>query len=784
MVQKLWSSFILLLLFYNSLAQSSNLTTPEREMLSFADIVDESEVYNNKIISASRSFKNEEELPLTIYVIEREEIQKNGYTTLVDALKSLPGIRVSQPGSGEDGETFLMRGFIGNFYTKILVNNIPVQPSVLAGFPIAAQLPIRQAERIEVIYGPSAAVYGADAASGVINIITHQSDMTAFADADIVLGEYGYQYLNFTAGGKAGRNKNILHYTLYGSSSSRNDLNIWHNNPDLKTPFSFIKNNLGYFDFGDGQIDPMDITDAVLSSYNTSADSIMYYNGVPNYEGSISNPAINALPQSSRMIGVELNFRGLKLGYNDMYRQDHSSLGRSVGVFLFNNSANFWGENIKRLTLSFDKKFGQIGTTTNLSYLRYRLNNNSSLAPGYGNDPLVYQYSASDDLFAEQLLTYSPSEKLELLAGASFQFSGNLPKTNDLISPFDTDEYEAFSQERLMEPHPDLGYFGYNPLRYSNTAVFLQAYYNSRKFTFMGGLRHDYNSLYGNSTNPRFAALYKINNITSIRFSMGTAFRTPTTSLAYQSVAYYNDDPVIDTPGYFYAIVPNPDLKPEIFESYEIGIIKQFNKNIRLDISGYFNQIENLISTVFTEFDQETFASSIVTEVRQNVNSGDATSNIFAVQSNLTLTDIIAPIGLTAEINAQFSSGNEILPYDSSRISEFRLMPRWMGQFNLQLQPVRNLYLRFESVYMGSWLRRYIPEKQAYNDPYFRTPGYFTLDAIGRYQLSDQVSMMVKVINLFNREYAGIDATGTDIDMPYNPQLMRNIQFGINFSFN
>ena len=784
MPRRYWSLVVLFLNAQYLLAQPVNLSTPKREMLSLADIADKMEENNNQIISASRSFKNEEELPLTIYVIEREEIQRNGYTTLVDALKSLPGIRVSQPGAGEDGETFLMRGFIGNFYTKILVNNVPVQPSVLAGFPIAAQLPIRQAERIEVIYGPSAAVYGADAASGVINIITHQSDKTAFADADIVLGEFGYQYLNFTAGGKAGRNKNILHYTIYGSSSSRNDLNIWHDNPDLYNPLAFVKNNNGVINLGDGEIDPMDITDALLASYNTSADSVMYFNGLPHYEGSISNPIINALPQSSRMIGVELNFRGLKVGYNDMYRQDHSSLGRSNGIFLYNDPANFWGENIKRLTVSFDKRFGNIGTTTNLSYLRYRLNNNSSLATGYGAHPQVYQYAASDDIFAEQLLTYSPVDKLELLAGASFQLSGNLPKTNDLLSPFEPDDYEAFSLEKKMAPDPDLGYFGFNPLRYSNTAAFLQAYYNSPKFTFMGGLRYDYNSLYGNSTNPRFAALYKVNNITSIRFSMGTAFRAPTSSLAYQSVAYFNDDPFSVNSGLLYAIVPNPDLKPEIFESYEIGIIKQFNKNIRLDISAYFNQIENMISTVFNDLDQKKFPNSIDTEVRQNVNSEDATSNIYAVQSNLTLTDIIAAIGLSAEINAQFASGNEILPYDSSKISEFRLMPRWMGQVNLQLEPINNLYLRLESVFMGSWLRRFIPEKDAYQDPYFRTPGYFTLDAIGRYRLSDQLSMMLKIINVFNREYAGIDATGTDIDMPYNPQLMRNLQFGINFSFN
>jgi len=118
------------------------------------------------VVSASRSNKNPDELPITIYTVTRSEIIRNQYNSLSDVLKRLPGIRVSQPGSGELGEVFQLRGLIGNMYTKILVNGMPVKPSVVVGMPLMSQLPVRQAERIEVIYGPSAAVYGADALSG------------------------------------------------------------------------------------------------------------------------------------------------------------------------------------------------------------------------------------------------------------------------------------------------------------------------------------------------------------------------------------------------------------------------------------------------------------------------------------------------------------------------------------------------------------------------------------------------------------------------------------------
>jgi len=103
---------------------------------------------NNKVSGASRSLKNIQDLPFSIYVIEGEEIRRHGHITLADALKMLPGIRVSQPGSALEGETFMMRGLLGNAYAKILVNGIPIKPYVVSGMPIGAQLPIQQEQML------------------------------------------------------------------------------------------------------------------------------------------------------------------------------------------------------------------------------------------------------------------------------------------------------------------------------------------------------------------------------------------------------------------------------------------------------------------------------------------------------------------------------------------------------------------------------------------------------------------------------------------------------------
>ena len=85
-----------------------------------------------KMVSGNRFPIAAADLPFSTYVITAEEIRDNGYETLVDALKMAPGIRVSQPGSAIEGETFLMRGLLGNTYAKILIDDVPIKPSFLA----------------------------------------------------------------------------------------------------------------------------------------------------------------------------------------------------------------------------------------------------------------------------------------------------------------------------------------------------------------------------------------------------------------------------------------------------------------------------------------------------------------------------------------------------------------------------------------------------------------------------------------------------------------------------
>ncbi len=172
----------IVLLHSAAYSQDSTLTI---KRFGFDDLNSEEFEKYKKKSSTNRLAENPDDLTQEVIIIDGDDIRKFGYSTLVDVLKTIPGFRTSQPGNAIEGETFLMRGLEGNDYTKILINGIPIKPEATKSMPIAAQLPIRHAEYIEIVQGPSSATYGSDAMAGVINIVFPNIDRPVFAWADV-----------------------------------------------------------------------------------------------------------------------------------------------------------------------------------------------------------------------------------------------------------------------------------------------------------------------------------------------------------------------------------------------------------------------------------------------------------------------------------------------------------------------------------------------------------------------------------------------------------------------
>jgi hemoglobin/transferrin/lactoferrin receptor protein len=703
------------------------------------------------ITSVSRSRIDVNSLPVTVYIVTREEILSNGFTTLTDALKSVPEIKVSQPGNGIQGETFLIRGLNGNYYTKILLNGMPLQPTATSGMPIASQLPIRQAERIEIILGPSSAVYGSDAVAGVINIVTHSSEKPVYVQSDIAVGSQGQEYLNLLIGGKLGKGKNVFSYSIFGAYRSRQDMNVKY---DIE-----------------GNYNP--------SLYDSSGAYVQH----PFYRGDSLRPEFGNLPNQSRMLGFDVSFRGLKMSVLNSYRRDHSSIGQSPDIYTFYDPSVYWGEQINQYTLRYEKEWRKIGLSTYLSYLMYRLDNQSSfgLTIDGGVNGRGYKYAASDDIRLEQVITYRTGRIFDLTGGAEFQYSGNLPKTNDLASPFDESLYKPFSTEKNLN-HPILGNFGYNPFSFWNLAGYLQLYFKLKRLNILVSGRLDYHSIYDLQSSPRIAMSYRIRNNMSLRLSAGSAFRAPSSFYTYSSLAFESEPGKI-----FYDVVPNPGLKEENLLAAEAGYKWEIRKQSFLEAIVFYHRLNNQITRSFIFVEPETYPDAENGPLfSAYVNDEQSEAELIGLQINTRIEDVVKPIGLDIELMVSLSQGREVLPSGLGTLENYRQWPQYMGQVNITLQPLNGLYLFLRNTISGKTYRKFLPlpidvlESIGYP---VTIPGYYTLDILARYNIGEYLQVFLRVNNVLGAEYGGIDAYGSSRDLLYNPQYGRYYNMGLTFTF-
>lgn len=796
-----------------SFAQGDSLVL--QDILNYKNLAEIEDIGVQKVVSASRSSKSISDLPVTIYVVTREEIIANNYVTLTDVLKNVPGMIVSQPGGAELGETFQMRGMLGNNYTKILVNNMPIKSSVLEGLPIGAQLPVRQAERIEIIYGPASALYGADATVGVINIITKKPTSGTFATADINLSG---NFMNFSVGGKAGKNNNILEFSIFGGLKQIEHIDVFQDE-DLYRPLSYLDQTYPAIEI-DGQ-------SYLFSELSQEQIELLGLSNIfyDNFEGTADSIPIGEIPHKSYYTGFELKYKNFNLSIHNMYRKDHSSLGRTPFLFKYNNSQNYIANNTSAITIGYNKQFKKIYNTTNITFLNSYLDNNSNFGTSYiPNGEKMYIFNNSNDIFIEELITYN-HKALEIVGGFKTQFSFDIPTTNYLKDPYDGFTFDDFGDiSTQISISQDYESFGKNPYAFFETGVFLQTYFNFEKLIIMGGIRADYNSLfeereffvefsedsifvdtmalplpngvdstkifenisYASSLSPRIAVLYKINNYTSIRASYGKAFKPPAGNQIFSSIAYPE---VIGTDtGYLYAFVPNITLKPEYFSSFEIGVRHQFfNKKIQLDASYYYNKTENVITAKYVNPKMLGFEGAINNHsnpARIYANRADAFSSQHGVSFFALFNNLHQKTNLHVQISGTFVIKAKELLSNGDEIDYLRGSPRYFGKIKTGLNITEKIYVNILNYWASRSYRQFLPKADYYLNDYNKINGYFTTDIYTGFRAHQNLNIYLKITNFGNKQYAGIDATGTDVDLRYNPQLGSRWTLGLTFILN
>ncbi len=157
-----------------------------------------------------------------IYVLTQDDIQRSGAVNIMEALRLVPGVLVSK--INQNSYTISIRGFNRRFGSdKLLVlmdGRTIYNPSIAGVFWISQDTVLEDIDRIEVIRGPGAALWGSNAVAGVINIITKDTKETngVLASGGIGTEERGFTTLRY--GEKVDA---ALDYKIYGKFRNRDD---------------------------------------------------------------------------------------------------------------------------------------------------------------------------------------------------------------------------------------------------------------------------------------------------------------------------------------------------------------------------------------------------------------------------------------------------------------------------------------------------------------------------------------------------------------------------------
>ncbi len=683
------------------------------------------------VVTATRTEKKISEAPASVSVITSRDIEMKNVHRVDEALKDLPGVYVKgyggyTPNSSEN--TVTIRGIPRPARTLVLADGQPLN-NAFSGAVNWSNISTEDIKSIEVVPGPFSSLYGGNAMGGVINIISKVPDKREFvlksgygSDAlKSVILRYGDRYFNRfgislnysytesdgytmehvvkSASAGAGaisvtgweRTSDPYGNTVY-LSGNKGDRPWWQHNAGLKVYYDFTpssKISLG-FSYHKYEID--------FDAFNTYLRDAL---GNPVSSGSIT-----------------FNDNGAK------------KITLRESDFLFGPN----GEEVKRYTVGYETRIGGTGTLKMdagfMDSRQWYISQFSDATKNGGSGKLVD--IPNSKLYGSAQVSFPVLEKNLFVIGVSANKDELDKKEYDLANWRDEDakgsaRYKADGQSRTY-------------------AVFLQdEIFLAEKLTLYIGGRYDYWETEGiveqfvapafrseystknkSAFNPKASAVYKPWGNTTLRASVGKAFKAPTLSDMYSTNVLY---------GKVYE--SNPDLKPEKTTSWEIGVQHRFPTGTTIRATYYENYLKDLI-----------YRSDVSPTLSVMRNAGKA--EVKGIELEIRQRVLT---GLTAFAN---------FTYNDAKITKNTAIPETEGKrMTYTPQKMFNIGLEGEKgPWSGSVIGSYVGDVylndknlDTVNNVYGSYDPYFVLDAKLGYQIKKWLSASFAVNNILDRKY-------------------------------
>ncbi|WP_409522827.1 TonB-dependent receptor domain-containing protein [Nitrincola sp. MINF-07-Sa-05] len=760
------------------------------------------------VVSASGFEQKITDAPASITVISQEEIASKPYMTLLDAVRDIEGVDVGETTDKTGQGTISIRG-MGADYTLILIdgrrqNNVgELYPNSFGGNQFNHIPPLDTIERIEVIRGPMATLYGADAIGGVINIITKRI-------TDKWSGSLTHSQ------------------TLEENSDFGND---------RTTDFSVT-----------GPLMPGVLGLGIRGSYYERDASSPTYASVTDPSGVVHDRSLG-FGSGGRTVDNDNWNGGIRLSYRphenhdivfdaETSRQTYDNNGSQVGTV--DNFGTLWrasnnGIVQPRVGYFADQKFNRD---------QWSLTHHGDW--GRLNSQIGFSHVTTSNEGRSLPLTVEERDELQSIwdsacvgAGASAGCSPAQMGTNNnhdearklaliegLLSPEELEQFRAFlpRQQRIMETRQNTldakfdialdshwlifggqyidaemedGVFGmYGDGFRSGTvqphrqwALFLEDNWEVvQDVTLTGGLRYDDHNIFGGQLSPRIYSVWNMTPDWTLKGGISTGYKTPKTSDLFPGITGFGGQGVSP-------FVGTPDLQPETSVNGEVAVYYTHPAGHNFNATVFANRFEDKIANGENVPNCEVasagepcvdigagWADLGYTSFRQRYNIDRADIHGIELAGRYQLTPSLALRGNYTYTDSEQKSGLQAgQPLTGTAKHMLNTTLDWRVSQDLKL------YLSMEAR-----SRRY-RGWDSDTDQALHYKDFQVLNLGGSYQISKNLTFRARVNNLLNRDFTSYRTSFTQNDDDtytanyrddYNIKAKsRNLWLSLNLSF-
>lgn len=506
--------------------------------------------FDEVVVTATRTENDVKKVPASTQVITQEDIKRGGATSVRNALSMYANIFQKSKVRG-GGHDIIIRG-METKHSLVMVNGRRISneadASGLGNAMSLDRININDVEKIEIVRGPSSALYGSEAMGGVLNIITKPSK-----EQTLLTG---------------------LEHTSEDTS------HWWHADTGRIGNFSmtldarFNKINRSMLDTAT-ESDPYGTAQTYNASLNYYVNDHSYVNAYMDYysqhlKTDTGTPTMKPITLTTSR-GMSLSGQAMLEGTGSKaYKQKNYGISWNGKTDKNDWQIQAYMSKFNWSTTSNTKVLGSIPPAGMEGMFNFLLQKKNTYDFNH-DEHNMWAIEGRDSLRVNDhhRVTFGAEYVKDKVAGTGLGSNG------DGVHSITENGKTKSSSEKTL----------------SSYAAYLQDEIEYGKWFIVPAIRYDHHSAYGSHTSPKIGVTYNATDHFRIKANYGDGFKAPSVSQLY-----YDLDMEMGR-GNWVHLTGNPNLKPEKSKSWDLGVEAEFGKGYG-SLTYFDNDVDNLIASI------------------------------------------------------------------------------------------------------------------------------------------------------------------------------------------